>query len=109
MLRPGQGTSEIDVAGAVAARQRGTAQIVDVREPDEWREGHIPGAMHLPLAQLSVRSTELDPTRPVITVCRSGRRSLIAGDALQKAGFSDVASLAGGMIAWAGAKQPVTR
>jgi rhodanese-related sulfurtransferase len=108
-LRPGQGTPEIDVAGAVAARRSETAQIVDVREADEWREGHIPGAMHIPLAQVSARAGELDPARPVITVCRSGRRSLVASDALQKAGFSDVVSLAGGMIAWAGAKQPVTR
>ena len=104
-------TPEVDIA-EVARLRADTAtgvQIVDVREPDEWAEGRIPGAVHIPMGELEARSGELDPARPVIAVCRSGRRSLWAAEALLARGFGDVASLAGGMIAWAGARQPVER
>jgi len=98
---------ETDVPHTVLARAAGAAQIVDVREPDEWAAGHIPGAHHIPLGDLGRRMGELKADRPVITVCRSGRRSLTAAEALLKSGFTDAASLAGGMIAWTNAKQPV--
>lgn len=108
-FKPPQETPEVDVAQTVQAWTAGSAQIVDVREPDEWSEGHIPNAIHIPLGKLDDRAKELDPSRPVIAVCRSGRRSLVAAEALIEAGFVDAASLAGGMIAWAEAKQPVAR
>jgi rhodanese-related sulfurtransferase len=100
---------EVDVRQAADARSAGTAQIVDVREPDEWAEGHIPGAIHIPLAILARQAANLDPTRPVITVCRSGNRSLVALKPLRAAGFTDARSLAGGMKAWQAAGQPVER
>ena len=100
---------EVNVATTVAARAEGLVQVVDVREPNEWAEGQIPGAIHIPLNEVAARSRELDPARPVVTVCRSGRRSLDAAAALLDAGFTDVASLAGGMIAWREAGQPVQR
>jgi sulfur dioxygenase len=77
-------------------------QIVDVREAAEFTDalGHIPGAKLLPLAELPQRSTELDRGRPVVTVCRSGARSAQATVLLQKAGFAEVANLAGGMLRW---------
>jgi glyoxylase-like metal-dependent hydrolase (beta-lactamase superfamily II)/rhodanese-related sulfurtransferase len=77
-------------------------QIVDVREVSEFTDalGHIPGARLLPLAELPQRCAELDRQRPVVTVCRSGARSAQATVLLQKAGFSDVANLAGGMLRW---------
>jgi rhodanese-related sulfurtransferase len=100
---------ETDVAQAVTARTDGTTQIVDVREPEEWASGHIPGAIHIPLGELMHRQQKLDPARPVITVCRSGNRSLTAARALKGAGFENVRSMSGGMVAWAKAGHPVKR
>jgi hydroxyacylglutathione hydrolase len=85
------------------------AQLVDVREPDEWAEGYAPGAALIPLSELEARRGELDTARPVVTVCRSGRRSLIAAEILLEGGFRDARSLAGGMIAWRAAQMPVER
>ena len=80
-------------------------QIVDVRERDEFEGanavlGRIPGARLMPIGELPSRLAELDPTRPVVTVCRSGTRSAQAAVLLAKAGLGDVANLAGGMLAW---------
>ena len=77
-------------------------QIVDVRDRDEFSGpmGRIRGATLIPLAELSGRSGELAPERPVVAVCRSGARSAQAVVMLQKAGFRDVANLAGGMLRW---------
>lgn len=103
-------TPEIDTAELVRLRRDDdTVQVVDVREPDEWASGRIPGAVHVPLGELGLRKGELDPSRPVVAVCRSGRRSITAADALRGAGFGQVASLAGGMNAWREAGQPVDR
>jgi rhodanese-related sulfurtransferase len=100
---------ETDVPTLARERAAGTVQIVDVREPDEWAGGHIPGAVLIPLGQLGFRKGQLDPARPVVVVCRSGRRSLTGAEILLRAGFRDARSLVGGMVAWAGAGQPVAR
>lgn len=77
-------------------------QIIDVREPAEFADplGRIDGARLIPLSELPGCLTEIDRTRPVVTVCRSGARSAQAVVMLQKAGFSEVANLAGGMLRW---------
>jgi rhodanese-related sulfurtransferase len=103
------GIPETDVAHTIEARAVGNVQIVDVREPDEWTEGRIPGAVHIPLGSLASRTNELDPGQETIVVCHAGVRSLTGADILLKAGFADAKSLAGGMIAWIGAGQPVER
>jgi sulfur dioxygenase len=84
-------------------------QIVDVREPAEFTGslGHIVGARLVPLAQLQSRLDELDRTRPVVTVCRSGTRSAQAAVLLGKAGLPQVANLAGGMLRWRAAGHAV--
>jgi rhodanese-related sulfurtransferase len=100
---------ETDVTHTAQAREGGSAQIVDVREPEEWAEGHIPGAIHIPLGELAARTGELDSGQPAIVVCRSGRRSLYGAETLLQAGFGDAKSLAGGMVDWEAAGQPVER
>ena len=107
-LFPGApGVPETDVPHAIEAQANNAVQIVDVREPDEWVEGRIPGAVHIPLGSLASRVNELDPNQETIVVCQAGVRSLTGADILLKAGFADAKSLAGGMIAWVGAGQPV--
>jgi glyoxylase-like metal-dependent hydrolase (beta-lactamase superfamily II)/rhodanese-related sulfurtransferase len=80
----------------------GEVQIVDVREPGEFNGalGHMPGARLVPLGTLASRAQELSKERPVVTVCRSGARSAQATVLLRKAGFDQVANLAGGMLRW---------
>jgi sulfur dioxygenase len=84
-------------------------QIVDVREPDEFQGslGHIHGATLIPLGQLSARTSEIAREIPVVTVCRSGARSAQALVLLQKAGFAQIANLAGGMLRWRAEGYPV--
>ena len=80
----------------------GQVQILDVREPIEFDGplGHIRSAKLIPLGELSKRVGELDASRPIVAVCRSGGRSAQALVILQKAGFTRVANLAGGMLRW---------
>lgn len=95
--------------GEAQTRQRAGAVIVDVREIDEWQDGHIPGAVHIPLGSLGTRAREIDPGSEVIVVCRSGNRSSRAVAALMQAGYPKVKNLSGGMIAWTRLNLPVTR
>ncbi|MCE3276381.1 MAG: putative metallo-hydrolase [Propionibacteriaceae bacterium] len=106
---PVPGPAEVRVEQFLREWDPGETQLVDVREPDEWAEGHAPGAALIPLGELAARQGELDPARPVVTICRSGRRSLDAAEILLGAGFRDARSLAGGMIAWRDAGLPVER
>ena len=80
----------------------GRVQLVDVREPAEFSDalGHIEGAVLLPLGELGTRLGEIDAARPVVTVCRSGTRSAQAAVLLQRAGLTQVANLAGGLLRW---------
>jgi rhodanese-related sulfurtransferase len=91
------------------SRQKAGAVIVDVREPHEWRTGHIAGAKHIPLGNLSKRIHELNPSKEIITVCRSGHRSMMAARTLQQAGFTQVSSMAGGMMSWTWKQLPVKK
>ena len=83
------------------------AQIVDVRESAEVAEGMIPGAKHVALGELAGRLGDLDKSRPVIAVCRSGRRSAAAADQLAAAGFTAY-TVPGGMLDWAAAGLPIS-
>jgi rhodanese-related sulfurtransferase len=105
MATPGDGEIEVDVE-QTAQLQREGAQIVDVREDDEVEAGHIPGVTHIALGQLSEQAGTLDPATPVVFVCKSGGRSMMAAQALRAAGF-DAYSLAGGTQAWHDAGRPL--
>jgi glyoxylase-like metal-dependent hydrolase (beta-lactamase superfamily II)/rhodanese-related sulfurtransferase len=86
-----------------------SVQILDVREPSEFDGplGHIRDAKLIPLGGLSKGAGELDRNHPIVAVCRSGGRSAQAVTILQKAGFSQVANLAGGMLRWRADGHPV--
>jgi rhodanese-related sulfurtransferase len=93
------------------------AILIDVREPEEHAAENIPGSINIPRGILEaeveprpemggVTAPELqDRDRPIYLYCRSGGRSALAADSLQQMGFSRVASLAGGIIAWRARKQ----
>ena len=75
-------------------------QVVDVREPWEFQRGHVPGALLIPLGQLSARVSELDPEHPVAVICASGNRSQSAAALLGQKGFKTVYNILGGTGAW---------
>ena len=91
-----------EIQPRVLEEHQGPVQILDVREPDEFTGplGHIPGAILIPLAEVSARSGELSKERPIVAVCRAGSRSAQAIAMLRKAGFTELANLAGGMLRW---------
>ena len=80
--------------------------LLDVRELEEWRSGHAPGATHIPLAELPARLDELPPEEPVAVICRSGVRSGQAVAWLAGQGVTAV-NVAGGMQAWDAAGRDV--
>jgi rhodanese-related sulfurtransferase len=98
-------------ADALNARLRGgeSVQIVDVRNGGEFAGGRIGGAKLLPLAELAARHQELDRETPVVFVCQSGQRSARARDQLTRLGWTDVASMTGGMNAWSSGGLPVEK
>lgn len=86
-------------------RRRG-ARVVDVRERDEYEEGHLPGAENVPLGDLTGREGELGKG-PVVLVCASGNRSEKAARILSRDGFGEVATLLGGTFGWARRGRPL--
>jgi sulfur-carrier protein adenylyltransferase/sulfurtransferase len=94
--------SEIDAGEARDRIESGEPVIVDVREQDEWDEGHIPGAVHVPRGHLESRIERLAPdtARPVVVYCSAGNRSAFAAKTLTEFGYEDVVSLAGGFTDW---------
>jgi rhodanese-related sulfurtransferase len=100
-------TSRIDAGGAADLLDARTAIVLDVRQPAEWKTGHIKGAIHIPLSQLSSRLNQLPRGKTIVTVCRSGHRSALAARTLSRAGH-DVLNLKGGINAWARAGLPLS-
>lgn len=105
MLTTSPSVPEVDL-DALAARSPETL-VLDVREPGEYAHGHVPGAVNLPQAELASRLDTLPRDRPILTICQAGARSLRAAQFLVQAGFTSVASVAGGTGAWAAAGRPV--
>ena len=85
----------------------GGAAVVDVREDWEFREGHVPGAIPVPLGRLAHEVSTLPRDRRVLVICRSGHRSLAATDFLLARGFDGAASVAGGTLEWARTGRPL--
>jgi molybdopterin/thiamine biosynthesis adenylyltransferase/rhodanese-related sulfurtransferase len=80
--------------------------LVDVREVHEFTLSHLPGAIHMPLAELPRRLAEIPRDLPLVFICRSGRRSWDAANLALRAGRDSLAHLEGGMLAWAAALDP---
>ena len=97
--------TEVSLDQLEKARTEG-ALVVDVREPDEYAAGHIPGVTLMPLGVVPVRAHELPTDQPVYVVCRSGARSAQAAEAMDKVGI-DARSVAGGTAGWAESGRPV--
>ncbi|WP_291295424.1 rhodanese-like domain-containing protein [Elioraea sp.] len=82
-------------------------QVVDVRAPDEWKGGHVPGARHMFLPELREKASELDRLRPTAIYCDSGYRASIGTSILQQEGFTKVCNIPGSWQAWTKAGFPV--
>lgn len=92
---------KMDPAEAIRLLDAGKAVAVDVREPDEYEEGHIPGALLLPLGQVRDRAEQTLPDKNAcwLIYCRTGRRSADAAACLERMGYTDLYNL-GGVLSW---------
>ncbi len=101
-----QGVSGLDVAAAAELINGGQEFVLDVREDAKWAAGHIPAAIHIPMAQVGARLHELPEDAVIVTVCRSGSRSGAVATELARPGYR-VQNLNGGMVAWQAAGAPM--
>jgi molybdopterin/thiamine biosynthesis adenylyltransferase/rhodanese-related sulfurtransferase len=97
-----QAKSEIREVDARAAQELAAARWLDIRELDEWQEGQIPGALHIPRGNLEsrVESAIPDKTTQLVVYCAAGNRSAFAAKTLSELGYTDVVSLKGGFTDW---------
>jgi rhodanese-related sulfurtransferase len=102
--------TEISPHDAAAKLSSSDAVIVDVRDKDEWEEGHIPGATHMSRGtiELDIEEKVPDPNAMIICHCGGGGRSALAAESLRKMGYKNVRSMAGGLKAWKTAGLPTT-
>jgi rhodanese-related sulfurtransferase len=94
--------TEISPEEAQAQTGRGDAVLIDVREDDDWRQDHAKGAKHLGrgVIELEIEEQVPDLKTPIICYCGGGSRSALVAESLQKMGYENVRSLAGGFRAW---------
>jgi hydroxyacylglutathione hydrolase len=83
--------------------------VLDVREPAEWTDGHMPGARHIPMRQVEARLAEIPRDRRVALTCAGGTRSSLVASLLLARGFTDLVNVWGGMNGWAQAGLPIAR
>ena len=102
--------TEISPTDAATKSKSGEALIVDVREKDEWDEEHIPDAIHLSrgTVEFDIEEKVPDTNAMIICHCGGGGRSALATESLQKMGYKNVRSMAGGFKAWKAAGLPTT-
>ena len=97
-------------AQAASEQQQGGAPLVDVRESEEFAKEHAPGAIHLSRGTIEMKIEEHAPdmATPIVCYCGGGNRSALVADNLQKMGYTNVVSLAGGFKAWKDAGLPTS-
>ena len=102
---------EISPQETAAALDRGDTLLIDVRDPGEWQEGHIPGTKNFSrgTVELEIEEAAPDLSTPIITHCGGGGRSALAAESLQHMGYTNVKSMAGGFKAWKAAGLPTTK
>ena len=102
--------TEISPTEAAEKMKSGAAAVIDVREQDEWEEGRIPGAKHVSkgLLELEIEDQVPDPNEMIIVHCGGGGRSALAAESLQRMGYKNVRSMAGGLKAWKAAGLPTS-
>lgn len=108
--RPG-GAHSLTPTEATMLINRENAQLVDIREPNEYVSGHLCDSRNIPSGSLAERAGELEAfkDKPIILVCQSGARSSTARATLTKLGFERVHSLDGGTVAWVEAGLPLKK
>jgi rhodanese-related sulfurtransferase len=99
--------ASVDVATTHALHDSPDVFLLDVREPDEYAAGHIPGITLIPMGEVADRLAEIPKDRPVIVTCRTGNRSGQIADFLRDQGYSDVHNMEGGIVAWEEAGYPL--
>lgn len=101
--------TEISPGDALKAAEEGNAVLIDVREADDWNEGHAKGAKHLNrgVIELEIEEEIPDLKKPIICYCGGGSRSALVAESLQKMGYENVRSMAGGLRAWKEAGLPM--
>jgi rhodanese-related sulfurtransferase len=101
---------EVPEAGVEDVENRPSdALLIDVREPEEFVAGHIPGAQNLAQSEIATRLEELPRDHPILVVCQGGNRSRRAAQFLAQMGYTNVANVGGGTSAWAESGRPVER
>lgn len=100
LFRPGKNFTPAQAREFMAARNPVDYQLLDVRKPSEYEQGHLADSILIPLADLSARLAELDPIKPTIVYCAVGARSKVAAQLLAGKGFSEIYNLSGGFKAW---------
>ena len=100
---------QIDVVELDTLLAQGTIRILDVREDSEFRSGHLPGAIHVPVKRLPDRIGKLKHDKPYAVICASGSRSKSATSYLLDQGFEGTVSVRGGTGAWARSGRPIVR
>lgn len=105
------GSSALTTTQATLLINREDAQIIDLREPDEYVSGHLPESRNIPAARLEQRAGELDKFKagPILLICQNGSRSTAAGKQLEQLGFARVSCLDGGINAWRAAGLPLKK
>ncbi|HEY4257069.1 MAG TPA: rhodanese-like domain-containing protein [Candidatus Udaeobacter sp.] len=103
--------TEISPQDAAARLKSGEAMIVDVRDKDDWDEGHIPSALHMSRGtiELDIEEKVPDPNAMIICHCGGGGRGALATESLQKMGYKNVRNMAGGFKAWKATGLPTTK
>jgi len=103
------GGPQIDIAELDALLAQGAVRVLDVREDSEFRGGHLPGAIHVPVKRLPDRVGKLKRDKPYAVICASGSRSRGATNYLLDQGFEGTVSVRGGTGAWARSGRPIVR